>query len=172
MPDLKLTEPVAPKDIFKMVLDTRNLEVGLFWQRSNYFLILNTAIAVAFFRLEPTAYAPFVAFVGLVVCLFWYRVTLGGKFWQVRWERKLREIETLYAESGQFDKRLRLFLLTYEEVREEVQDELRRSSHGWYARLQDSQILAKPSVTSTMISLAFFFGSCWGGLFVASMLRQ
>jgi hypothetical protein len=29
------------KDIFKMALDIRNLEISLFWQRSNYFLVLN-----------------------------------------------------------------------------------------------------------------------------------
>jgi hypothetical protein len=169
MPDANLTEPVAPKDIFKMVLDTRNLEVGLFWQRSNYFLVLNTALAVAFFGLKPSGYTPFVAFVGLVVCFFWYRVTLGGKFWQIRWERKLREIEALYAVSGQFDQRLKLFQLTDNEVKLEVKNELGRSSHGWYAKLQDSQILSKPSVTSTMISLALFFGGCWGGLLFASV---
>lgn len=30
-------------------LDTRNFEISLYWQRSNYFLVLNTALAVGFF---------------------------------------------------------------------------------------------------------------------------
>lgn len=84
MSETKLTDPVAPKDIFEMVLNTRNLEINLFWQRSNYFLVLSTALAVAFFSLQKSVYAPFVAAVGLVVCWFWFRVALGGKFWQVR----------------------------------------------------------------------------------------
>src|SRR5207248_3234570 len=36
-------------DAYKIALETRNLEINLFWQRSNYFLVLNTAIAVGFF---------------------------------------------------------------------------------------------------------------------------
>jgi hypothetical protein len=32
-------------EAYRTALATRNLEINLFWQRSNYFLVLNTAIA-------------------------------------------------------------------------------------------------------------------------------
>jgi hypothetical protein len=33
------------RELFDVALNTMNLEISLFWQRSNYFLILNTAIS-------------------------------------------------------------------------------------------------------------------------------
>jgi hypothetical protein len=51
----KEKHPSEPKDRYKVLLDTRNLEINLFWQRSNYFLGLNTGIAIGFFNLKtPT----------------------------------------------------------------------------------------------------------------------
>ena len=32
-------------ELYKIAIQTRNLELGFFWQRSNYFLVLNTALA-------------------------------------------------------------------------------------------------------------------------------
>lgn len=171
MADSNLTDPVTPKDIFKIVLDTRNLEINLFWQRSNYFLVLNTALAVAFFGLQKTFYAPFVAAVGAVVCYFWFRVALGGKFWQVRWERKLRELEESYSASGVFDARLKLFALDREDVKIQVKEELERGGHKGFARWLDTQILTKPSVSATMITLAVFFALCWMALLVTVLVR-
>src|SRR3972149_10785499 len=42
-------QALVGKDAYKFAYDTRNFEISLFWQRSNYFLVLNTAIALAFF---------------------------------------------------------------------------------------------------------------------------
>src|SRR4051794_39983352 len=39
------------KDAYQVLLSTRNLEIGLFWQRSNYFLVLNSGLALGFFSL-------------------------------------------------------------------------------------------------------------------------
>ena len=36
-------------EAYRTALATRNFEISLFWQRSNYFLVLSTAIAVGFF---------------------------------------------------------------------------------------------------------------------------
>ena len=55
MDDEKEKHLIEPKDLYKVLLDTRNLEINLFWQRSNYFLALNTGIALGFFNLRtPT----------------------------------------------------------------------------------------------------------------------
>jgi len=36
----------------RVAKEARNLEITLFWQRSNYFLVLSTAIAAGFFSLR------------------------------------------------------------------------------------------------------------------------
>ena len=35
--------------IYEIAVETRKLEIDLFWKRSNYFLVLSTATAVGFF---------------------------------------------------------------------------------------------------------------------------
>ena len=42
---------IEDKDLYRVALDTRNLESTLFWQRCNYFLVLNSALALGFFNL-------------------------------------------------------------------------------------------------------------------------
>lgn len=36
-------------EAYRVAKETRSLEINLFWQRSNYFLVLSTAIAAGFF---------------------------------------------------------------------------------------------------------------------------
>lgn len=78
-------------DIFKTILDIRNFEIDLFWKRSNYFLVLNTSIAVGYFTASHNEIL--IASLGLVICCLWFLVTLGGKFWQSRWEHQLSLVE-------------------------------------------------------------------------------
>src|SRR5947209_15698697 len=81
------------KDLYKVALDTRNFEISLFWQRSNYFLVLNSALALGFFNLREQKYGLFMAIFGIIVSWLWFCVNLGSKFWQSRWEQKLSIIE-------------------------------------------------------------------------------
>ena len=37
------------KEQFERATSERQFEIQMFWQRSNYFMVLNTAIAVGFF---------------------------------------------------------------------------------------------------------------------------
>src|SRR5258705_9819865 len=90
--DLK-ESPISPETIYRIAYDTRNFEISLFWQRSNYFLVLNTAIAVGFFSANRDAYRLGLSIVGLVVALLWVRINLGSKYWQVRWEHRLEIVE-------------------------------------------------------------------------------
>ncbi len=62
------------------------MEIGLFWQRSNYFLVLNTAIATGFFVLVDKS-APLAVLLGPLGCwvsVLWFAVNLGSKYWQTR----------------------------------------------------------------------------------------
>src|SRR5437763_1835647 len=76
--------PVTRKDLYQTLQTTRNLEIGLFWQRSNYFLVLNTGIAFGYFNLVDHKYTLIFAIMGVVASTLWFRVCLGGKFWQTR----------------------------------------------------------------------------------------
>jgi len=66
-----------------IALINRNFEIGLFWQRSNYFLVLNSAIAIAFFSFlgndnNSKAIPIVMAGFGLIVSCLWLRVLFGG----------------------------------------------------------------------------------------------
>ncbi len=79
---------LEPKDFFKHVLDTRNFEITNFWLRSNYFLVLDTGLAIGSFNIKDAEYAALyrtlVALLGVFVCTLWTQVALDSKFWQVR----------------------------------------------------------------------------------------
>lgn len=75
--------------LLKIALETRNLEISLFRQRSHYFLMLNTALAVGFFSLRERRHAVVLAGVGAIAALLWFFVNLGSKYWQSRWEHEL-----------------------------------------------------------------------------------
>src|SRR3954470_9024505 len=81
-------------DAYKVLIDTRNLEINLFWQRSNYFLVLNTGLAIGFFNIKEDWYRWALAGFGFLASILWLRVSLGAKHWQARWEQRLRDFET------------------------------------------------------------------------------
>ena len=74
---------------FKIVLETRKFEIELFWKRCNYFLVLNTALAVGVFASfnGNKVFFPLLCIVGIFVCFAWIKVGLGSKFWQCHWEQ-------------------------------------------------------------------------------------
>jgi len=163
----KEPEPMEPKDVFKFVLDTRNFEITNFWQRSNYFLVLNTGLAVAFFNLKDhsVGYSPYIAGVGMFVAYLWSRVTLGSKFWQIHWERKLAQVENEYVSCGVLPASLKLFNQPVPEVTAEVTLALRSERHtSVFSQLVDRLIAKKPSVTLAMIALSFVVFACWFAL--------
>lgn len=146
-------------EAYKTALATRNLEISLFWQRSNYFLVLNTAIAVGFFsRPEHDYYAVGLSLIGVVVATLWVRVNLGSKFWQSRWERRLEVVEAEL--DGPFR---RLFAADLNTVRADVRESLNydRPEKGWLEALYESAVMRKPSVSKTMTMLSAFFVLVW-----------
>jgi hypothetical protein len=144
------------KDIYKTAFDTRNLEISLFWQRSNYFLVLNSALALGFFNLQKQEYAFLLALFGLLVSFLWYRVNLGSKYWQSRWEERLAVIEKQVAPE------LHFFAADWKIIQEDVKASLAnsQSKKGWFQKWLDKQILSKPSVSynMTLLSLLFLLG--------------
>jgi len=140
-------EPMAPLEQFKIALEIRNLEIRLYWERSNYFLALNSAVAAGFFALGEKA-PQALAWIGAICSFFWLGANLGSKFWQARWEEKLRDVERrLYPDLKFFDEK-------FEEVEAAVRRSLGYPPPGRLARALAPFIMLKPFVSSLAIYLA------------------
>lgn len=155
MPPEKVKRPIEVKDLYKTLLDTRNLEINLFWQRSNYFLVLNTGIAFGFFNLKDGKFAVIFAVMGLLASLLWFWVCLGGKFWQTRWEQRLLEFEREHMPGLDF------FGASPERIRADVEKGLAFNELRWTQRLVYKLVLNKPSVSYSMIRLSALFVTGW-----------
>ncbi len=148
-------EKIGDKDLYRVALDTRNLEITLFWQRCNYFLVLNSALALGFFNVRTFRYSLLLAAVGLITSMLWFGVSLGSKFWQSRWEYRLAEIEKQVAPTA------KLFATDRPIVQKDVEESLRSSQHGWFQRQLDALVLRKPSVSLMMMILSLVFVAAW-----------
>ncbi len=156
MADAGSKPPMEIKDLYKTLLDTRNLEINLFWQRSNYFLVLNTGIAFGFFNSKEPRFAAIFATFGLLASLLWFFVCLGGKYWQARWEQRLLEFEREHLPDIAF------FGATHERIQSDVEKGL--SFHidiGWLKRFIYNLALRGPSVSYSMIRLSILFIVGW-----------
>ena len=146
---------IDKKELYKIAIDTRNFEIGLFWQRSNYFLVLNTAIAVGFFSLEGKCYYQAALSVfGVLVSILWFRVNLGSKYWQSRWEQRASILE------GELTGDIDLFSAEKEITDKDVKESL---THNGKNKLTcyDEWVLDKPSVSKSMSMLAALFIFTW-----------
>jgi len=85
--------PIKPEDLYHILIDTRNLEVNLFWQRTNYFLALNSGIVLAFFNVKDAIYVRTFAIIGLLSSLLWFWACLASKYWQTFWAQCLKKFE-------------------------------------------------------------------------------
>ncbi len=147
--------------IFDVALKTRNLEIELFWKRSNYFLVLNTAIAVGFFSLIEKVinmklyiYALLFCVIGCFVCIAWLKVNLGSKFWQSYWEQILTEISSTM--------KLRYFAKSVKNKSRVMNNlESPESSTNPFEKYYNHLVLEKPSVSKWMTFLSFFFLLLW-----------
>jgi hypothetical protein len=147
-----LARTLEDKDVYKAVLDTRNFEISLFWQRSNYFLALNSALAIGFFTREPSRVTLLLASLGALSSVLWYFVMLGSKYWQSRWEDKLAEIERVIAPD----------LKAFAASRDETDAAARRALSSTKHRRWADAVMRKPSVSyhMTLLSGTFIIGWC------------
>jgi hypothetical protein len=144
-------------ETYKIAVNTRQFEIQLFWQRSNYFLALNTAAAAGFFSLslEKPGHAIALALFGLAVAVLWLCVNLGGKYWQVRWEAAADRLERDTAPEA------KLFSASCEDVDREVRASVAKANHGRLRTPFDKLMLLKPSVSFAMTLLSLGFILLW-----------
>ncbi len=140
----------------KIALENRAFEIQLFWQRSNYFLVLMTALGVATFSVRDIYFSPLVAMFATIASYFWLRTNLGSKFWQESWEV---EVVSLAKE-----QKIRSFERSTAEVIEQVKNSL-LGNHGdgrsFLRKWIDRKIIKKYSVTYNMILLSMFATGVW-----------
>jgi uncharacterized protein YutE (UPF0331/DUF86 family) len=150
------------KDLFQTTLGIRNFEIELFWKRSNYFLVLNTTIAVGYFS-KKIGYDLGVSFLGFWISCLWFAVTLGGKFWQSRWEQQLTDIER------KLKLEFQLFTASPDNLKEQVRKSLNNNNHSWHRILFDNLVLYRFSVSFMMTLLSFSFIILWLALFFSNI---
>jgi hypothetical protein len=152
------SDPPDPAKVaeYKLALETRNFEIQLFWQRSNYFLVLNTAIGTGFFAVRSVKFALLLGGLGFVASLLWLLVNLGSRYWHVRWERQVEDIEAKLTPAFNH-----FFLVTQDEldviVRKGLQYKRYRPDRG----LWNWAVLKKPSVSFMMTLLSCAFVVFW-----------
>jgi hypothetical protein len=150
----------------KIALDNRAFEIQLFWQRSNYFLVLMTALGVATFSVKDFVFSPMVASLATVASFFWYRTNLGSKFWQESWEVEVVLLAT--------EQSIRSFERPTMDVINQVRQALgdgKENGRGILRKWIDRQILKKYSVTYNMILLSMIATILWAIVTFVSFFR-
>ena len=71
----------------------RGPQVNLFWQRANYFLVLNSGIVLAIFDVTKPIHVRVFAAMGILASLFWFWACLASKYWQTFWTERLGDFE-------------------------------------------------------------------------------
>jgi hypothetical protein len=156
---------VEPDDLYHILIDTRNLEVNLFWQRTNYFLVLNSAFVLGFFNVSNPINVRIFATLGFLTSLLWVWACLASKYWQTFWQQRLEKFEIDHLGGLQFfsmDKKERNVL-----VKKGLEDEGLGSTSGFVYRMA-----TRPrSVSFSMLLLAVVFIFGWLTLLVNSFLN-
>jgi hypothetical protein len=155
-------------DSFRTAFEARNLELTLFWARSNYFLLLNVAIISGLlFNVHDSVIRLSLSSIGIVTSALWLLVNLGSRFWILRWERKLRTIEGQMVGAD-----LGLFNIRVVDQKKEVEAYMQEGRHGKLKKLTNWLVLRKPPVNDTAIWLSACFCLGWLILLVIFLVKH
>ena len=147
-------EPSQDPNELKIALDNRAFEITLFGQRSNYFLVLITALGAGVFTIKDPWFSFIMSIFASVGSFLWFRTNLGSRFWQESWEA---EVVLIAEEQG-----IRSFRRPQVEIVQQVKKSLAGGAKRWFFRRWiDRQILKKPSVTFNMIVLSLVATVIW-----------
>lgn len=86
------------KAALKDAIETRKLEVDLYWRRASYFWTLSTVAFTGFFTLQNSVNAPkeslvIVGCIGFLFSIAWLLASRGAKHWQANWEAQVEMLE-------------------------------------------------------------------------------
>lgn len=190
----------SEKEIFKIALNARDFEIKMFWQRCNYFLLLNSAVGAAVgatlaSKNISVGIIPFLCAIGMFVCLAWIKVGLGAKFWQTHWENIVVKFQADVGLTGDNDifspaniyKHVNESLKIQHEPERNVKCESRGEFISYFKeecklffrlfRLYpsnndyDKGFYQKPSVSRWMHKTACFFFLVWSTALVITILH-
>ncbi|MFT7359321.1 hypothetical protein [Parasphingorhabdus sp.] len=137
-----------------IALENRAFEIQLFWQRSNYFLVLITALGIGAIAVDNDLLALLITIFGTVTSFLWFRTNLGSRFWQESWEVEVNKL------AGSL--RVTSFERPMSDIKEQVRLSLKGSKkQSLFRRWVDQQIVKKPSVSYHMIILSIVSTSIW-----------
>lgn len=146
----------SPSEL-QIALDNRAFEIQLFWQRTNYFLVLITALGIGVFSISDNFFSLLIAILGVCSSFLWFRTNLGSKFWQESWEI---EVESLADEFG-----IKSFQRDLDDIERQVTESLRdgerNAKKSRYEKWLDGLTLKKYSVTRHMITLSLISSILW-----------
>jgi len=138
---------------FEVARSNRQFEIQMFWQRSNYFLALNSALAVGFFALSAEGLIFLVSLVGMIASWLWYRTALGARYWQVFWEAEVHRLSKIL--------KITAFAKTDDEILSDTIRFGRTKGKSYLRRYVDKQVSKKPSVSFNMILLSMLTMLFW-----------
>jgi len=86
------------KEALNIAIETRKLEVDLYWRRAAYFWTLSTVAFTGFFALQNSDNAPkgslvIVSCIGFLFSFAWLLANRGAKHWQANWEAQVDMLE-------------------------------------------------------------------------------
>jgi hypothetical protein len=168
--ETQAVEQPSLKELYEIAIRTREHELNLFWQRSNYFLALDSGAVALFFSIKapvPWWTLPVCALFGVGISFFWLELILGGKYWQIRWEAVAERLEKQCAPDA------KLFAASPDEIRGEVRALMNKyASTSRMSRLMDRLVMRKPSPSKSMMGLSLLFIGLWVFLLVASFFMD
>lgn len=140
----------------QIALDNRAFEIQLFWQRSNYFLVLITALGVGVFTIHGRIFSAIISAFATISSVYWYKTNLGSKFWQESWEVEVVALARAH--------KIASFERSTADIIAQVTKSLGEGANGDKSRIRrfiDRRIVSKPSVSYYMILLSVTSALIW-----------
>lgn len=82
------------RDALKIALETRTLEINLYWKRSTYFVAFISVVFIGFYNVDgkEQLLKTLLAGLGFLLSVLWYAANRASKFWQENWEAHIKEL--------------------------------------------------------------------------------
>jgi hypothetical protein len=111
----KIESVYAIKRVYELALKQREFEIAQLTQRNNFFMIFQGVLIAGLVQSQGTA-APVINFlvclIGMCVSICQIGMAGGAKFWQIRWEVAVKELELRLFEAMQDSPRKMIQLFT------------------------------------------------------------
>lgn len=82
------------REALKIALETRTLEINLYWKRSAYFVAFISVVFIGYYTVssDQKLLKTTLAGMGFLLSILWYAANRASKFWQENWEAHIKEL--------------------------------------------------------------------------------